>query len=313
MLGPRGRRAGSRVRVRCRARARSPGSIHRPVSSDALRAGGGRRRHGHAQRRAFGPDGALYVTCSGEDDRPEIVRIAPGGGDANAGPTAVPAYPNGCLVTPDGGALVVVEAKAERVVRVPIAADGSAGEPETSPSCPTPTRTGSRSTPRRTIGSRSTGPTASCGSRPRARWRLVVDDHLASHARRAHEHRWSASRSRPRGGRQRRRDDAVDRRPRRGRAPPALPGGAVMARSPTVVCRHRRAPRGSVAGSCEAFLDEGARVFAADVRDDGLEQTRALSAGPGRRPTPVDLADFDGGEGDGARGDRSISVACTRW
>ncbi len=28
---------------------------------------------------AFGPDGALYVTCSGEDDRPEIVRIAPGG------------------------------------------------------------------------------------------------------------------------------------------------------------------------------------------------------------------------------------------
>ncbi len=28
---------------------------------------------------AFGPDGVLYVTCSGEDDRPEIVRIAPGG------------------------------------------------------------------------------------------------------------------------------------------------------------------------------------------------------------------------------------------
>ena len=27
---------------------------------------------------AFGPDGVLYVTCSGEDDRPEIVRIAPG-------------------------------------------------------------------------------------------------------------------------------------------------------------------------------------------------------------------------------------------
>ena len=30
---------------------------------------------------AFGPDGVLYVTCSGEDDRPEIVRIAPGGAD----------------------------------------------------------------------------------------------------------------------------------------------------------------------------------------------------------------------------------------
>ena len=80
---------------------------------------------------AFGPDGALYVTCSGEEGRPEIVRIAPGGGDAERWSTAVPAYPNGCLVTPDGGALVVVEAKAERIVRVSIAADGSAGEPET--------------------------------------------------------------------------------------------------------------------------------------------------------------------------------------
>ena len=27
---------------------------------------------------AFGPDGMAYVTCSGEDDRPEIVRITPG-------------------------------------------------------------------------------------------------------------------------------------------------------------------------------------------------------------------------------------------
>ena len=43
----------------------------------------------------------------------------------------MPAYPNGCLVAPDGGALVVVEAKAERIVSVPIEADGSAGEPMT--------------------------------------------------------------------------------------------------------------------------------------------------------------------------------------
>ena len=80
---------------------------------------------------AFGPDGMLYVTCSGEDGRPEIVRIEPGGPRAERWTTAVPAYPNGCLVTPDGSALVVVEAKAERVVRLAIRDDGSAGDPET--------------------------------------------------------------------------------------------------------------------------------------------------------------------------------------
>jgi sugar lactone lactonase YvrE len=80
---------------------------------------------------AFGPDGALYVTCSGEDDRPEILRVAPGGGAVERWTDAVPRYPNGALVTPDGNALVVVEAHAQRVVRVPILAGGGAGEPET--------------------------------------------------------------------------------------------------------------------------------------------------------------------------------------
>jgi gluconolactonase len=77
---------------------------------------------------AFGPDGTLYVTCSGEDGRPEIVRIRPGA-SAERWTDAVPAYPNGCVVTPDGSALLVVEAKAERIVRVPIRPDGSAGRP----------------------------------------------------------------------------------------------------------------------------------------------------------------------------------------
>jgi gluconolactonase len=85
---------------------------------------------------AFGPDGWMYVTCSGEEGRPEIVRVAPGGGKAERWTDAVPAYPNGCLVNPDGSALVVVEAKAERVVSVPIVADGSAGEPVTIASLP---------------------------------------------------------------------------------------------------------------------------------------------------------------------------------
>jgi gluconolactonase len=79
---------------------------------------------------AFDPSGNLYVTCSGESDRPEIVRVAPGGG-TERWTTSVPRYPNGCVVTPDGSALLVVEAKAERIARVPILADGSAGEPET--------------------------------------------------------------------------------------------------------------------------------------------------------------------------------------
>lgn len=78
---------------------------------------------------AFGPDGFLYVTCSGEDGRPEIVRVAPGGERVERWTDAVPGYPNGALVTPDGAALVVVEAHEQRVVRVPILADGSAGGP----------------------------------------------------------------------------------------------------------------------------------------------------------------------------------------
>jgi sugar lactone lactonase YvrE len=39
----------------------------------------------------------------------------------------VPGYPNGALVVPDGSALIVVESHEQRVVRVTIEADGSAG------------------------------------------------------------------------------------------------------------------------------------------------------------------------------------------
>ena len=52
------------------------------------------------------------------------------------------------------------------------------------------------------------------------------------------------------------------------------------------------AAQGIGRGIVQAFLDEGARVFAADVRDDGLRQTRTLA--PDRVTThAVDLADFD--------------------
>ena len=76
---------------------------------------------------AFGPDGALYVTCSGEAGRPEILRVAPGGDPVERWTDAVPAYPNGALVTPDGSALVVVESHAQRLVLVEIDPDGAAG------------------------------------------------------------------------------------------------------------------------------------------------------------------------------------------
>jgi sugar lactone lactonase YvrE len=77
---------------------------------------------------AFGPDGMLYVTCSGEEGRPEILRISPGGAAVERWTDAVPEYPNGALVTPDGTALIVVESHAQRLVRVAIEADGPAGE-----------------------------------------------------------------------------------------------------------------------------------------------------------------------------------------
>jgi gluconolactonase len=77
---------------------------------------------------AFGPDGSLYVTCSGEEGRPEILRIAPGGGRVERWTDAVPGYPNGALITPDGSALIVVESHQQRLVRVTIQADGSPGD-----------------------------------------------------------------------------------------------------------------------------------------------------------------------------------------
>ncbi len=129
---------------------------------------------------AFGPDGMLYVTCSGEDDRPEIVRIAPGG-RTERWTAAVDRYPNGCVVTPDGSALVVVEAKAERVVRVPIRSDGSAGRPEVLAELPDTDADG--------ISLASDGaywvtlyrPDGLVRISPDGSTEVVVDDHLASH------------------------------------------------------------------------------------------------------------------------------------
>jgi gluconolactonase len=78
----------------------------------------------------FDPTGHLYLTCSGEEGRPEIARVDPEGAIATW-TTDVSGYPNGAVVTPDGDALLVVEATAERVARIEIRSDGSAGRIET--------------------------------------------------------------------------------------------------------------------------------------------------------------------------------------
>jgi NAD(P)-dependent dehydrogenase (short-subunit alcohol dehydrogenase family) len=54
------------------------------------------------------------------------------------------------------------------------------------------------------------------------------------------------------------------------------------------------AAQGIGRGIAEAFLAEGARVLAADIRADGLELMRAAQAEPERVMTrTVDLSDFD--------------------
>ena len=73
---------------------------------------------------AFGPDGSLYVTCSG-DERPEIVRIRDGVTERWC--DELVDYPNGMVVVPAGDAMLVVESHAQRIARVPIGPDGAAG------------------------------------------------------------------------------------------------------------------------------------------------------------------------------------------
>jgi gluconolactonase len=75
--------------------------------------------------------GAMYVTDSGQwgDDDGVIYRVD--GATTRIWSTDVPAFPNGACLTAAGDALLVVESRARRVVRVPIGADGDAGSPET--------------------------------------------------------------------------------------------------------------------------------------------------------------------------------------
>jgi gluconolactonase len=80
---------------------------------------------------AFADDGALLVTDSGAwgADDGVIFRVEPNG-RTQLWSSDVPAFPNGCCLTAAGDALLVVESRARRVVRVPIRDDGGASAPE---------------------------------------------------------------------------------------------------------------------------------------------------------------------------------------
>lgn len=80
---------------------------------------------------AFDDDGNLFVTESGDwwEEDGCVFRVAPDG-VTTVWTDAVHRFPNGCCITADGGALLVVESKGRRVVRFPIEDDGTAGAME---------------------------------------------------------------------------------------------------------------------------------------------------------------------------------------
>jgi gluconolactonase len=80
---------------------------------------------------AFDDGGNLFVTDSGDwgADDGAIYRVAPGGKTV-VWTDALPRFPNGCCVSADGSALLVVESSGRCVWSVPIDDDGSAGTPD---------------------------------------------------------------------------------------------------------------------------------------------------------------------------------------
>ena len=77
---------------------------------------------------AFADDGSLFVTDSGDWRANDgvVFRIA-SDGSAEFWSEEPVGFPNGCCITADGEALLVVETTERRVVRIPIREDGSAG------------------------------------------------------------------------------------------------------------------------------------------------------------------------------------------
>ena len=79
---------------------------------------------------AFDRDGNLYITDSGEwgADDGLVYRVSREG-ETTLWTEGVHDFPNGCAVSAEDDALLVVESRARRVVRIPFEDDGSAGAP----------------------------------------------------------------------------------------------------------------------------------------------------------------------------------------
>lgn len=93
--------------------------------------GSGNMRFEEPNMCAFDDDGTLYVTSSGND----LVFRVGAGGATDVWSDDVPGYPNGCALTPDGDALIVVQShpgdlEGGRILWLPITSEGAAGEPE---------------------------------------------------------------------------------------------------------------------------------------------------------------------------------------
>ncbi|MBI2239018.1 MAG: SMP-30/gluconolactonase/LRE family protein, partial [Actinobacteria bacterium] len=80
---------------------------------------------------AFDDAGNLYVTDSGEwgADDGAIYRISPSG-ETTVWTEEAHRFPNGCCLSPDGGALYVIQSRGRTIGRIPIEDDGSAGSME---------------------------------------------------------------------------------------------------------------------------------------------------------------------------------------
>jgi sugar lactone lactonase YvrE len=127
---------------------------------------------------AFGPDGTLYVTCSGEE-RTRIVAINLGG-DTRAWTEALPAYPNGMVIAPDGRSMLVVEARRQRIARLPFGSDGSAGEPSTFAEMPDTDADGLALDAEGGVWATLYRPDGLVRFDPEGREVLRIDDHLAT-------------------------------------------------------------------------------------------------------------------------------------
>ena len=256
----------------------------------------------------------LYVTCSGEDDRPEIVRIAPGRRRRRT-------------LEHRGAALserVPRDAGRRRARRR--GGEGRAGGPRADPCrrlgreprddrrrSPTPTPTGSRSPPTGSYWVTLYRPDGLVRIAPDGTDGTVVDDHLASTLDAPTNIAWvGADLDRVVvsnvGG-----TIAVDRRRRRGRSSAPLPGGAVMAR----FTDRNVIVTGGAQGIGRGIVRGVPRRGRSRVR--GRHPRRRAPADPRRwhpdrvATHPVDLADFDAAKAMARAAIDATSVASTRW